>query len=341
MSDSAVFEMPEKMEIDEASATETYARFVAEPLEKGFGHTIGNALRRVLLSSLEGIAVSWIKIDGIPHEFTSMDDVIEDVTEIVLNFKKVRFSCEGDLPRMLELKTSKAGIITAGDISTDGVAEVINPEQPLLTVDKARDIHIEFEIVKGRGFRPAEDNKKEDHPIGVIPVDCLFSPISRVAYSVHDCRVGQRTDYDSLEMEVYTDGRIEPKEAVKQAAIILSDHLAVFTGGATGRGAGGASLITAPEDEALLRKMMRNVSELQLSVRAQNCLDNANLRYLGEVIQKPEAELLKYRNFGQKSLDELKEKLTELNVTLGMELKDIVRTAFEREVEKLRAGVED
>jgi DNA-directed RNA polymerase subunit alpha len=341
MADTAHFEMPEAMVVDEATATLTYSRFVAEPMEKGFGHTLGNSLRRVLLSSLDGIAVSWIRIDGVPHEFTTMDDVIEDVTEIVLNFKKVRFKSEGELPRKLTLKTSKAGVITAADISLDGVTKIVNPEQMLLTVDQARDIHVEFEIVEGRGYRPAEENKQEDHPIGVIPVDCLFSPVVRVAYSVHDCRVGQRTDYDSLELEVWTDGRMEPKDAVKQAAAILGDHLAVFSGGVASRAASGASLINSPEDEAMLRKMLRNVNELQLSVRAQNCLDNANLRYFGEVIQKPESELLKYRNFGQKSADELKVKMLELDCSLGMEIKETVRQAFEKEVVKLRAGQED
>lgn len=331
------FAMPNRLVVDEETASDTYARFTAEPLEKGFGHTIGNALRRVLWSSLEGIAITWIKIDGVPHEFTTMPHVLEDVTDIVLNFKKVLFECSGDLPRKLEIKLSnRSGEVKAGDISGDGVTRVINPDQHLLTIDKPIDLYIEMEIDKGRGYNVAEENKRDDHPIGVIPIDSLYSPIRRVAYAVHDCRVGQRTDYDKLELEVWTDGRIDPRDAVTQAAQILNQHLAVFMGVNGQSASETASLITSAEDESLLRKLLLNVNDLELSVRAQNCLNNANIRTIGEMVQKTESEMLKFRNFGQKSLNELKEKLVEMGMHLGMELKEEVRIAFEKEIEKQR-----
>ncbi len=333
------FAMPHKLVVNEDTATDTYAKFVAEPLEKGFGHTLGNALRRVLWSSLEGIAVTWIKIDGVPHEFTTIDNVIEDVTDIVLNFKKVLFECSGDLPRQLELKvSSRSGELKAGDIDTDGVTSIINPEQHLLTIDKPIDLLIEMEIDRGRGYRPAEDNKRDDHPIGVIPIDCLFSPVRRVAYAVHDCRVGQRTDYDRLELEVWTDGRLDPRESVIQAANILHQHLSVFMGVDGQQEDDSSTLITSEEDEEMLRQLLLSVDDLQLSVRAQNCLNNAEICTVGEMVQKSEAEMLKFRNFGQKSLNELKEKLTEMEMHLGMELKEEVRIAFERELEKVRGA---
>jgi len=336
MPDLATFAMPDRLAVEEGTASGTYAKFIAEPLEKGFGHTLGNALRRILLSSLEGIAVAWIRIDGVPHEFSSVDNVLEDVTDIVLNFKKVLFQCSGELPRRLELRTEKTGEITAADIATDGVTSVLNPEQHICTVDKERELFIEFEIKMGRGYAPAEDNKSDDQPIGVIPIDCLYSPVKRVGYSVHDCRVGQRTDYDSLELEIWTDGRIKPEDAVKQAAQILQGHLGIFSGMNGRTEEESATLISNPEDEATLRKLLRGVSDLELSVRAQNCLNNANIRTIGELVIRSEAEMMKYRNFGQKSLTELKEKLTEMDMHLGMELKEEVRIAFEKELEKMR-----
>lgn len=341
MPDMATFTMPKRLMVDESTATGTYARFIAEPLEQGYGHTLGNALRRVLLSSLEGTAASSIRIDGVPHEFTTIPDVIEDVTDVVLNFKKVRFSCSGDLPRMLELRVSRVGEITAGDISTDGVTQVLNPDQHLFTLDKEREILIEIEVDRGRGYRPADDNKKDDQPIGVIAIDSLFSPIRRVSYSVHECRVGQRIDFDRLEVEIWTDGRIQPEDALRQSAQVLLDHLAIFTDLDGAAEDETANLITTAEDEALLRKLLRNVNELELSVRAQNCLDNATIRTIGELIRRPEAEMLKYRNFGQKSLNELKEKLTDLGLHLNMEIKETVRIAFEKEVEKMQTAVEE
>ncbi|MBT7163794.1 MAG: DNA-directed RNA polymerase subunit alpha, partial [Victivallales bacterium] len=214
------FAMPASIKVDESTSTATYARFTAEPWESGFGHTLGNALRRVLLSSLEGCAVASVRIDGVQHEFSSIEDVLEDVAEVVLNLKKVRLECDPDaeLPRTIELYADKAGAITAGAIQEDGVVRVLNPELVICTLDKDRPLRMEMEIDLGRGFRPAEDNKREDHPIGVIPIDCIFSPVERVRYDVQACRVGNRTDYDRLELEVWTDGRIAPTDALSFAA---------------------------------------------------------------------------------------------------------------------------
>ncbi len=335
------FTMPTKLQVEEGTETDTYAKFIAEPLEKGFGNTLGNALRRILVSSLEGIAASSIRIEGVSHEFSTIPHVLEDVTEIVLNFKKIAFQCSGDLPRSLELKVHKSGEVTAGDIQEDSVTTVLNPEQVICTLDKPSDLLIEMEITKGRGFRMAEDNKRADQPIGVIPIDCLFTPIRRVAYSVHDCRVGQRTDYDRVEIEIWTDGRLKPVEAINQAARILIDHLGVFVGNENREDDDSASLITNPEDEALLRKLLRSVHDLELSVRAQNCLNNADIRTVGELVQRSEAEMLKYRNFGQKSLTELREKVRELGLELNMELPETIRIALQKEYERRRKVAEE
>lgn len=323
----AGFEMPTALTVDEATATPVYAKFTAEPWEKGFGHTIGNALRRVLLSSMDGAAVSSLRIDGVPHEFTTIPDVVEDVVEIVLQVKRLRVTCSGDLPRTLELRAEKAGPVTAGQIREDGVVTVLNPELVICHLDKDRPLRMELEIVGGRGYRPAEENKREDHPIGVIPVDCLFSPVQRVRYDVQACRVGQKTDYDRLELEVWTDGRIDPREAVRRAAEILREHLSVFVDVARKEE---ATQVSSAEDQELLERLSRSVNELELSVRAENCLNNANIRVLGELVQKTESEMLKYRNFGKKSLEEIKVKLAALDLGLGMTLSDEIKAALDQ-----------
>jgi len=331
-STKANFAMPQNMVLDEATATEKYGKFVAEPFEKGFGHTLGNSMRRVLLHSLEGVAVTWIKIDGVLHEYAQAKDVVEDITDIVLNFKQVRFKTEGEVPRKLELRANKKGAVTAADIVSDGMIEVLNPEQAICTLDKDTALRIEFEIASGRGWKSAEDNKPFEAPIGLIPIDSLFTPVERVSYDVSDTRVGQMTDYDKLELEIWTDGRISPEDAVRKSAIILRDHLCVFSEDQPEDST--ASLIQTPEDEAILSKMLIPVTSVELSVRAQNCLRNAEIKYLGELIQKSESEMLKYRNFGKKSLDEIKDKMLEMDITLNMKLKDEVRVAFNKKLEK-------
>lgn len=323
--------MPTNLVVDKASATPTYARFVAEPWEKGYGHTIGNALRRILLSSMEGVAVTTLKIDGVAHEFTTIPDVVEDVTEVVLNIKKLHLQCEGELPRKLELYADKAGAVTAAAVKEDGVTDVLNPDLVICHLDKDRPLRMEIEIDRGRGYRPGDENKHEDQPIGVIPVDSLFSPVERVRYDVQACRVGQKTDYDRVELEVWTDGRIDPQEAVLNAARILRDMTKVFllSGGSADEAvAGEAGIITSSEDQELLEKLLRSVNNLELSVRAKNCLSNAEISVVGELVEKNESELLKFRNFGKKSLDEIKSSLEQLGLSLGMSLKEEVRAAL-------------
>jgi len=322
------FTMPNELEVDQATATATYARFVTEPWEKGFGHTLGNALRRVLLSSMDGVAISSIRIDGVAHEFSHIPDVVEDVTEIVLNMKKVKLECGGEFPRMLELYAEKAGVVTASAIREDGVTTVLNPDLVICTLDRDRPLRMEIEIDFGRGYRPAEENKREDHAIGVIPVDCLFSPVRRVRYDVQACRVGQRTDYDRLDIEVWTDRRIDPQEAVARSAALLVEHLTVFC--ASKPEEAPIIEITNEEDQELLEKLTTSVNGLELSVRAVNCLNTAQIRTIGQLVQKNEPEMLKYRNFGKKSLQEIKERLEELGLTLGMTLKEELVAALDQ-----------
>jgi len=322
------FELPNALVVDEATATPRYARFIAEPWENGFGHTMGNALRRVLLSSMEGVAVSSIRIDGVFHEFSSIPDVLEDVMLIILNIKRLKFACEGSLPRTLELYADEAGEVTAANIREDGVTTVLNPEQVICTLDKNRPLRMDLELERGRGYRAAEENKREDQPIGTIPVDCLFSPIERVRYDVQACRVGQHTDYDRLELEVWTDGRIDPRDAVIRSAMILREHLAVFAKGDSAVSGAAASTPVAgltDDEQELVDKLCTNVNSLELSVRAVNCLNSAEISYLGELVEKSESQMLKYRNFGRKSLQEIKLKLESRGLNLEMVLPDNVR----------------
>ncbi|MBR0458283.1 MAG: DNA-directed RNA polymerase subunit alpha [Victivallales bacterium] len=326
------FEHPVEIKIEEETHTDSHVSFVTEPWENGYGHTIGTALRRVLLSSMEGVAVTNIKIEGVAHEFMSIPDVMEDVMEIVLNVKKLKFNCVGTLPRKLELRADKAGPVTAADIREDGMVTVLNKEQLICTLDKPTEFRMELEIDRGRGYRKADDNKKPDNPIGTIPVDSLFSPIEKVRYDVHPCRVGQHTDYDSLELEIWTDRRILPMEAVNKAASILRDLFTVFISddaGSNNEQLPPAAILNE-EEKDLLAKLTKDVNELQLSVRAVNCLSSANIQYLGELVEKSESQMLKFRNFGKKSLTEIKEKLSELGLSLEMNLADNVKEELQR-----------
>ncbi len=323
--------MPNTLVVDKATATDKYARFVAEPWEKGYGNTVGNALRRILLSSMEGVAITSLRIDGVAHEFTTIPDVVEDVTEVVLNLKHLHVTCDGELPRKLELYADKAGVVTAANIKEDGVTKILNPDLVICQLDKDRPLRMEIEIDYGRGYRPGDENKHEDQAIGVIPVDSLFSPVERVRYDVQACRVGQKTDYDRLELEVWTDGRIDPQDALVQSARILRDLTRVFliTGGEAGGEAGlPVETITNSEDQAMLEKMLISVNDLELSVRAKNCLSNAEIHVVGELVEKNEGELLKFRNFGKKSLDEIKSSLEQMGLSLGMSLKEEIRAVM-------------
>jgi len=313
------FEMPHSLVRDEAVSTETYGRYVVEPLEAGYGQTIGTCLRRTLLSSLEGAAISAVKINGALHEFSSLPGVVEDVPEIVLNLKKIRFRVPSREPHTLALEVEKEGPVTAGDIQLETGVDLMNPDQLICTLDKKQELAMELEIKVGRGFLIAEENKKEEQAIGLIPIDCLFSPVRRVKYEVENTRLGQRTDYDRLIIEVWTDGRVSADDALVQAAAIVRHHLDLFV-------SHGKELVEfekpkppVQEAENRLRKTLNmSVNEIELSVRAANCLNNANIATVGQLAQKTEAEMLKYRNFGKKSLNEIKSKLAQLGLSLGM-----------------------
>jgi len=313
--------MPKRLAKDETTATDTYAKFVAEPFETGFGHTVGNSLRRVLLSSLEGAAITSVKIDGAMHEFTTVEGVVEDVTDIVLNLKRIKFKAHSRDPQTLLLSVTKEGVVTAADIQLNQNIELVNPGQVICTLDKKKKLEMELEVKVGRGFCPGDENKKPDQPIGVIAIDSLFSPVSRVRYSVEAARVGQRTDYDKLNVEIWTDGRISPDDALTQASAILQHHLDVFVGYDKNAVEFEEEIRPQDDEKAKLRKLLNmSVNEIELSVRAANCLNNANITTVGQLAIKTEQEMLKYRNFGKKSLNEIKEKLAGLGLTLGMNL---------------------
>lgn len=313
------FEIPSKLTKIEEGSTNTYAKFIAEPFEAGYGHTIGNSLRRVLLSSIEGSAISSIKIESVNHEFQSVDGVVEDVTDIVLNLKKVLILSEKRETLKLHLKVNREGPVTAADIQADANIKIVNPEQVICTLDTKRTFEAEIEIKTGRGYCPGENNKKEEQAIGVIPIDSLFSPVRLVRYSVENTRVGQITDYDKLVLEIWTDGRITPDDALKQSASILKHHLDVFDRVSQENYEFESVAAEVSEEQNKLRKLLNmSVNEIELSVRAANCLNNANITTVGELAMKTEQEMLKYRNFGKKSLNEIKEKLEALGLSLGM-----------------------
>jgi len=313
------FELPKRLTKVEDSATDTYAMFVAEPFETGYGHTIGNTLRRVLLSSIEGAAISSIRIDGVKHEFQSIDGVVEDVTDIVLNLKQVLIKSTKREPVRLAINADKEGVVTAADIQADSNITIVNPKQVICTLDRKRRFQAEIEIKVGRGYCPADENKVDDQPIGVIAVDSLFSPVRLVKYSVEQTRVGQMTDYDKLILEVTTDGRITPDEALKESAAIIKHHLDVFDAVSSEQIEFATEGKEVSEEQNRLRKLLNmSVNEIELSVRAANCLNNANITTVGELAMKTEQEMLKYRNFGKKSLNEIKQKLEQLGLSLGM-----------------------
>jgi DNA-directed RNA polymerase subunit alpha len=313
------FEMPKSLVKDEATATELYAKFTAEPFEAGYGHTVGNSLRRVLLSSLEGAAITAVRITSAQHEFASLPGVVEDVTDIVLNLKKIKFKAVDHEPRTITLNVNKEGQVTAGEIQTIQGIEVLNTNQVICTLDKKQKFEAEFDVRVGRGFFTGDENKRPDMPIGVIPIDSIFSPVIRVKYSVENTRVGQRTDYDKLILEIWTDGRITPDDALLQASAILRHHLDVFVNYDDSQVEFDETPEEVSQENTRLKKLLNmSVNEIELSVRAANCLNNANITTVGQLAMKTEAEMLKYRNFGKKSLNEIKEKLQQLGLSLGM-----------------------
>jgi DNA-directed RNA polymerase subunit alpha len=313
------FELPRRLTKVEEGATPTYATFIAEPFEAGYAHTIGNSLRRVLLSSIEGAAISSVKIDSVNHEFQSIDGVVEDVTDIVLNLKNVLVVSHSRDTVRLQINVTREGQVTAADIQEDSNIEIINPGQVICTLDKPMTFSAEIEVRTGRGYCPGEENKKEEQLIGVIPIDSLFSPVSLVKYSVENTRVGQITDYDKLLLEIWTDGRMMPEDALKQAGAILKHHLDVFDRVSDESYEFEDQGAEVSEEQNKLRKLLNmSVNEIELSVRAANCLNNANITTVGELAMKTEQEMLKYRNFGKKSLNEIKDKLEALGLSLGM-----------------------
>jgi DNA-directed RNA polymerase subunit alpha len=313
--------MPNRLVKNEATATDTYAQFVAEPFDRGYGHTIGNSLRRVLLSSLEGASITSVKIKGADHEFATLPHVVEDVVQIVLNLKKVRFKHHSDAkePRLLSISLETDKPITAGDIAEDNHYEVINKDLVICTPDRKVKFDCEFEVRVGRGFSSWEENKRPDTPIGVIPIDSIYSPVTRVKYGVESTRVGQNTDFDKIVLDIWTDGRVTPQDALLQSAAILRHHLDVFVNYDDNAVEFEAAPEAQSEENSELRKLLNmSVNEIELSVRAANCLNNANITSVGQLAMKTEAEMLRYRNFGKKSLTEIKEKLAELGLSLGM-----------------------
>src|SRR6516162_3980556 len=313
------FEMPKRLQKDDATTTETYAKFVADPFETGYGHTIGNSIRRVLLSSLEGAAITSMKVDGAMHEFATIDGVVEDVTDIVLNLKKIKFKAHTRDEQTLLLSVNKEGAVTAADIQLNQNVELVNPDQHICTLDKKKKFEMELSVKIGRGFCPSDENKKPGQAIGVIAIDSIFSPVTRVRYNVEAARVGNRTDYDKLILEIWTDGRLTPDDALTQSSAILSHHLDVFVGYDKNAVEFEEAADKQDEEKVKLKKQLNmSVNEIELSVRAANCLNNANITTVGQLAMKTESEMLKYRNFGKKSLNEIKDKLQQLGLSLGM-----------------------
>jgi DNA-directed RNA polymerase subunit alpha len=326
---------PRRLESEDESATGSYGRFWCEPLERGFGVTLGNALRRVLLSSLQGAAITSVRIKGVLHEFSTIPGVIEDVADIVLNLKEVRLRMHSEGPRTLRLHKQGEGVITARDLaSEDSAIDVLNPELRVMTLNNEADVELEVTVGTGKGYRPAERNKTEEMAIGTIPIDSIFSPVLKVNYTVTPARVGRETDFDRLNLEVWTNGAVSPTDAVAYAAKILKDQLTIFINFEEPTEAAGPSI---DEPEPLNPNLFRSVDELELSVRSANCLQNANIKYIGELVQKTEAEMLKTKNFGRKSLNEIKEVLTSMGLSLGMALDNF---PTRKDLEKIRESRE-
>ena len=308
---------PKGIFVEEATAT--YGKFVAEPFERGFGITVGNSLRRILLSSLQGAAITAIRIDGVLHEFSSVADVQEDVTDIILNLKEVRFKMHTLEPRTVRIQVEGEKKITAGDILCDAQIEVLNPDHHIATLNEGGKLNMELTVKMGWGYVGSEGNKTPGMSVGTIPIDSMFSPIRRVNYNVTNARVGQQTDYDRLVLEVWTDGSVAPADAVAYAAKIVKEQVSIFIN--FDEEAEPAYEESVPQNEVLMNEnLYRSVDELELSVRSANCLQNANIKYIGELVQRSEAEMLKTKNFGRKSLKEIKEILQTMGLALGMKL---------------------
>jgi DNA-directed RNA polymerase subunit alpha len=312
------FQRPKRLAVDSDTLTEKYGKFSAQPFERGFGTTIGNALRRTLLSSIEGAAVTAVKIEGVLHEFQSITGVVEDATDIILNLKQIPFKLNGEGPKALYLRAEKPGIVTSGMIEADGDVEILDKDIYIATVSEGGKLDMEMRLKRGRGYISADKNFDSDLGIGFIPVDSVHSPVRKVNYTVEAARLGQITDYDKLTLEVWTNGTVAPADSIGLAAKLLKDHMSIFINFEEEIEAEAQ----AEEGRTLLRNdnLNRSVEELELSVRSYNCLKNANIQTIGELVQKTEAEMLKTKNFGRKSLNEIKEILAQMGLSLGMKI---------------------
>ncbi|MFP8873467.1 MAG: DNA-directed RNA polymerase subunit alpha [Myxococcota bacterium] len=325
------FIRPRRLEVEDGGEDSNYGRFACEPLERGFGVTLGNALRRVLLSSLRGAAITNVRIANVLHEFTTVPGVLEDVSDIVLNLKEVRLRSHSEEPKILRAHKRGEGVLLAGDLeSADQTVELMNPEHHICTLGPDADVEIEATVGTGKGFVLAEENKTEEMPIGTVPIDSIFSPIRRVNYSVTPARVGRETDFDRLNLEVWTDGSVDPSDAVAFAAKILKEQLSIFINFEEPEE---VLQPLAAEPEPVNPALFRSVDELELSVRSANCLQNANIRFIGELVQRTEGEMLKTKNFGRKSLNEIKDTLAGMSLSLGMSIDNL---PSRQELEKIR-----
>jgi DNA-directed RNA polymerase subunit alpha len=314
------FQLPKRIECDESSYTNTYGKFSAAPFERGYGVTLGNALRRVLISSIEGSAVISVKIAGVQHEFSALPGVQEDIPEMILNIKSLVLNSHSKIPKTIYLKRDTKGQVKAGDIETDETIEIINPQLHIATLTENTKLNIEMEVARGRGYVPSELNKREDTSIGVIPIDAIFTPVKKVNFYIENTRVGQRTDYDKLNLEVWTNGSINPKDALLYASNIMQRHLDIFVNFGQLPEEIEEEPEMSKEEVALYEKLRLPVSELELSVRSSNCLREANIKSIAELVKKTEEEMLSFKNFGKKSLTEIKELLAGMGLTLGMQI---------------------
>lgn len=330
------FQIPKKLEFDETALTSTYGRFVAEPFERGFGATIGNSIRRILISSIVGAAVTSIKIEGVPHEFSTIPGVKEDVTDIILNIKTLRIKLYSDKPKTIYIQKKGPGPVLGKDIIHDADVDILSPDLVIATLEKDAKLEIELAVKLGRGYVIAENNKEEGMPIGVIPIDSIFSPVQRVNFRVENARVGRQTDYDRLILDVWTDGSIKPEDAVSQAARILKDHMAIFITTEECEEEEyddddddveiietDPSEIAVKSAEEINKNLLKSVEELELSVRSANCLKNARIFTISDLVQKTEADMLDTKNFGRKSLNEIKILLHSMGLTFGMKIDEL------------------
>jgi len=323
---------PKRLQIETDTLSETYGKFFAEPFERGFGTTMGNSLRRILLSSLQGAAITSVRAKGVLHEFSTIPGVTEDMTDIILNLKGVLLKLHGNESRNIRIVKKGAGVITAGDIVTDSQVTVLNPDHHIATCSKEADVEMDMVVSLGKGYVPAERNRDEKAPVGTIPIDAIFSPIHKVNFTVSNARVGQITDYDKLNLEVWTDGSVRPEDAVAYAAKILKEQLQIFIN--FDEELEPEEPESSEESRKINENLYRSVEELELSVRSANCLKNADIKLIGELVQKTEAEMLKTQNFGRKSLNEIKDILAEMGLSLGMKLENFPDPEYLKMIQK-------